>query len=246
VVVLAERAARAMFGSTEAALGQRLSLGIGWPEAGATAEVVGVVGDIRDGGFAGEARPLVYVDWRQQSYGEGRLVLRGAQPAQLARPLAALVRAQDPEVVVWDARPMSERLAASIARERLVAALLLAFGAIAMLLAAIGVAAVLGLAVEQRRREFGIRLAVGARPRDLLAAVLGDGVATVLGGAALGLIAATALGGVLGALLHGVAPLDTGVRLAALAAIALAGALGAALPAWRAARVDPMAALRHE
>jgi len=246
VVVLAERAARELFGSTQAALGARLALGVGWPEQGATAEVVGVVGDLRDAGLAAPPRPLVYVDWRQLSYGEGRFLLRGAQPAALARPLAAVVRAQDPEVVVWDARSMTERISAAIARERLVATLLLAFGAIALLLAATGVAAVLGLAVEQRRREFGIRLAVGARPRDLLAAVLGDGVATVLAGAALGLVAAQLLSGALAALLHGVAPLDPTVRVAALAAIAVAGALGALLPAWRAARTEPTTVLRHE
>lgn len=246
VAVISKSAAVSLFGDVREALGKHVRLGVGWPADDGFAEVVGVVGDVIDAGLASTARPLVYTDWRQLSYGEGSLLVRSASPAMLRGPVSDAITSLDPAAIPWNVRPLAERLQGTVARERIVTALLTGLGLIALVLAVSGVFAMLGLAVEQRNREFGVRKAVGARPRDVFSLVLRDGAVTVAAGSAVGLGVAFVVSSTLQTLLFGVQPNDPMIFIVTSAGLFAAAIAGAALPAMRAASVDPMDVLRDD
>jgi putative ABC transport system permease protein len=154
--------------------------------------------------------------------------------------------AVDPELPVFGARTVEDLIARSVAGRRFQAVLLQSFAGLALLLAVIGVYGVLSDAVGRRTREIGVRMALGAQPRQVLRLVLGEGMALALGGLALGLPASLALARTLKSFLFGIGPGDP-LTLVALSLLLAASALLAAyIPARRATRVDPMAALRAE
>ncbi|HEY0779086.1 MAG TPA: FtsX-like permease family protein, partial [Gemmatirosa sp.] len=166
----------------------------------------------------------------------------------LVPAVRAAVREADPSVSLVSVGPLATNslLAAGFAPYRVSAAAFTLFGVLALALAAVGLYAVVAYAVAQRAGEFGIRMAIGARGRDVVALVLGQGLRTVAAGGAAGALGAVAVGRLLRARLYGVGPLDP-VSLAVTAAVLIGAALLAAwLPARRAARVDPMQALRAE
>ena len=231
----------------EESIGSRIRLSLGWPE-GEYAEVVGVVGDVQYGKLDEEVAPAVYLPFRQFSYHANFFLARadGVEPGELAEPLRAAVLALDPKLPVYDVRTMRARVADSSSRARFSASLLTAFGVLALMLAAVGVYAVMAFAVSGRIREIGLRMAVGARSSDVMRLVLRDSLLLTLVGLAIGLAASLVLTRMLAVPLYGVAPTDPLTFAGATALLALT-ALGAGyLPAWRAARVDPLVALRHE
>jgi len=175
------------------------------------------------------------------------LVLRSTlPPATLTRMVRAAVSEMDKGLPVADAVTMYHHISEMMADRRYPAFVLGLFAALALTLAAVGIYGVLSYTVGQRTREIGVRLALGARPADVLRTVLGGGLRLTLSGVALGGMAAGLAAGALGKLLYGVHPLDpvtfAGVPLV-LVGVAL---LAMAAPARRAARVDPMVALRSE
>jgi ABC-type antimicrobial peptide transport system permease subunit len=152
----------------------------------------------------------------------------------------------DPEQPVTGPTPAGELIAAAVARQRFGMLLLLAFGGLALLLAAVGVYGVMAYAVSQRTRELGIRLALGARPGTVRALVLGEGMLLAGLGIGLGLVGALALGRLLVGLLYGVTPTDPRVLAAVCLLLAGASVVACLVPAVRATRVNPVDALRSE
>jgi len=178
---------------------------------------------------------------------DANIVVRGTAPvAVLEKRMAEAVRALDRTQTIYNVRTMDEVISKSVAPRRTNTLLLSIFGALALLLAGIGVYSVLAYSVAQRTREIGVRVALGAERSSVLGLILRQGLLLSGIGASLGLIAAIALSKLIASLLYQVSPHD--VRIFVLAPIALmAIALAATLvPALRATRVDPMEALRAE
>jgi len=246
VAVISDTTAR-LYWPDGGALGARIQLAVGWGEADDWAEVVGIVGDVPLARPGEAPEPLVYLSQWQFSYGENNVLLKSAgDPGLLAAPLGDLMRRTDPDLPVFDVSALEVRVAAATAMERGLALVSSAFALLALLLAVTGVHGVLAFHLSRRTRELGVRAALGASRGRLLSELVRGAGLPALAGIAAG-IAAVALGG---PTLAARAALPGSIDLALLGAAAvlvlLALLLAAALPAWRAARVDPMVALRHE
>ncbi len=225
------------------------------PEPGAVATprrtIVGVVADVKNARMNLPTQPEVYAPVAQ-NVGEGwtnamALVVRtAAEPAGLLAAIRAQVRAVDPDQAVSDAATMEEHLERSLSQPRFGMLLLSLFAGVALLLAAIGVYGVVAYEARQRTHEIGIRTAIGARPAHILRLIVGDGLRLSLLGAALGIAAALPATRLLASLLYGVGRYDPLTFLAMPAGLVAAAALAAYLPARRALRLDPVAALRHD
>jgi putative ABC transport system permease protein len=210
-------------------------------------EIVGVVEDVRHDDLGGEARPQMYEPHLQAPLSSMTLVVRSAtDPAGLAEAARREILVLDRDQPVSRAVPLERLVADSIARPRYSMLLLGAFAAVALVLATMGIYGLLSHAVAQRTHEIGIRMALGARRRDVLALVIANGMGLAMAGVGIGLLGALALTRLMAGLLFQVSPTDP-MTLAAVSAL-LAGVafLACVIPARRATRVDPMAALRCE
>lgn len=235
-------------------LGQRLELGLGNPQ-GPWITVAGVVGDVHQGGLETAPRPELYLLYQQSGSGQGRpglfspeylAVRTSGDPMSLANAVRRQVWAVDNEQPVSEVTPLAQLLDDSVAPRRVQTSLLGGFAAMALLLAALGIYAVLSFAVTQRTQEIGVRVALGAKRRDVLRTVLTQGAVLLALGAAIGLAAALALSRLMAHVLYGISATDP--MSFAGAALVLAGAslLACLLPALRATRVNPLIALRYE
>ncbi len=209
--------------------------------------VVGVAGDVKWNQLTEAGSGALYVPLAQGELGPMRLVVRSAaDPAAVADELRAVVASVDRDTPVSDVRTAEQLVSASVAGPRFTMLLLSLFALVALALGAIGIFGVVSHATGQRRREIGLRVALGATPGDVRRLVVRQGATLTLAGLALGLVAALAVTRILAGLLHGVRPTDPGVLGGSIVLLA-AVALGAAyLPARRATRVDPVEALRAE
>jgi predicted permease len=218
--------------------------------------LVGVVGDVRHVGLTSEPKPTFYLPHAQFARSAGfpirslTVVLQVPAGDRAARELLPAARrsvaAFDPRMPVFDAKTLDEVLAGTVSQPRLSTALLSFFALAALLLASLGIGGVVAHAVARRRRELGIRLAVGARPRDAIRHVFAGGAAVVGAGLLLGVAGGVLAGRALRGLLYGVAPLDAPTLVLTLALLGLVGMVACWLPARRAARVDPTRVLRQE
>ncbi|PYP25483.1 MAG: hypothetical protein DMD55_12430, partial [Gemmatimonadetes bacterium] len=245
VAVISEAMARKLWPG-EDPIGQHVK--VEWWHPTASVEIVGVVADSRHDGLDAEFAPTLFYPFAQESRQiRMSLVLRSTlPPATLTRMVRAAVSEMDKDVPVADAVTMYHHIAEMMADRRYPAFVLGLFAALALALAAVGIYGVLSYTVGQRTREIGVRVALGARPADVLRTVLGGGLRLTLIGVALGGMAAGLAAGALGKLLYGVHPLDP-VTFAIVPLVLVGVALLAmAAPARRAARVDPMVALRSE
>jgi putative ABC transport system permease protein len=244
-VIINETVARKHF-SGRSPLGVRVQLGP-TPPTGPWYTIVGVVGDVRDELLRVDPPPQVFISSLQSSASTLSLVLRtNGDIAPVVAAARALVKERDPALPVYDVGTTRENLDAASTGERFSTWLLGGFSALALLLAAVGVYGVMAYSVAERTREIGVRMAFGAREQDILRGVLGEVARTSGIALLLGLFAAIATSRVLGSLLYGVSPRDPAAFIAA-AIVALGMALVAGIvPAWRAARLDPMEALRTE
>jgi len=211
-------------------------------------EIVGVVGDAKYDSLRDETPPTIYVPWLQEAgVGQMNMEVRTAgDPALLLPALRQAVREVDGNLPLFDVKTQVEQITQAVAQERLFAALLSFFGALALLLAALGLYGVLAQAVAQRTQEIGIRVALGAQPRDVLRLIIGQGMRLVVPGVLLGLLSAYGATRWLAGFLYEVQPVD-GLTYSLIAALLLMVALLACwIPARRAAKVDPLIALRSE
>jgi putative ABC transport system permease protein len=250
-VVINESAAR-RYWPGESPLGQRILLGGGAGPGWVT--VVGIARDVRHAGFDEPPRSQMYLAHEQFRFWNDGGPVRGmtlvvrtpGEPAALAGAVRQAVAELDPALPLAGFRTMEQVVSESLARPRFMMSLLAAFAAVALVMGAVGVYGVMAWLVGQRTRELGIRLALGARARDVAGLILKQTLALTVAGIAAGLLLAALGTRALAGMLFGVTPLDgwtfAGVPVV-LAAVAL---LAAWVPTWRAARIDPNAVLRHE
>jgi len=209
--------------------------------------IVGVVKDVANQTLLGETRPEAYYSYRQEGIYADSLVLRtSSDPWPLAGPAREAIQAMIGKDHPITMETMTARLADSILPQRFQTIVITLFAAIGLVLAAVGIYGVISYSVTQRIREFGIRIAIGAQRTDILRLVARRALWVVAGGLALGLMAAAALTRVLQTFLFGVEPLDATTFAAVSIFLGSVVFLASYLPARRAARVDPMEALRYE
>jgi putative ABC transport system permease protein len=244
VVVINQAMVRSHF-PNENPLGKRIFVEM-WDEPHPT-EIIGVVGDARYFDLEGETPPMAYFTHPQLVYSSMTLILRTTgDPESLGPAARREILAIDKDQPASDVRTMESWLAESIARTRFGTLLLLAFSFLALILAAAGIYGVMSYSVAQRRSEIGVRMALGAKARDVLRLVIGQGLTLVLAGVVLGLLGALALTRVISSLLFGVSatdPLTFGVIVLLLTLVSM---IACYIPARRATRVDPLNALRYE
>lgn len=243
VITVSETLARRMW-PDENPIGKRLAVGLGRP---AEREVVGVFADFKQRELESEPRLQVCVPLAQETVRSVHLAVRGRVAATTLLPLVRKqIAALDPELPDADVALWQERVADSIAARRVTSWLLTAFSVTALLLAVVGLYGVMSYRVAQRTREFGVRFALGAKVRDLLRLVVGQGMKLVVAGLALGVAGSLTLTRVLRGFLFGVQPTDPATFGAVALLLAVVGALACWLPARRAAKIDPVVALRAE
>jgi len=209
-------------------------------------EVIGIVGDVKQGELTEAAAPTVYEYTRERAWGGLAIVLRASSsPLAKAEPARQVIRAIDPQQPVEEVRTMTSILEDTMSARRFSATLLAVFAAVALTLAAVGIYSVLAYVVRGRAREIGIRTALGAQSGDVVRLVLREGMTPVLIGIVIGAAGALASARALRTMVFGVSatdPLTLGSVAAALAIVALIASL---LPARRAARLDPLKVLRN-
>jgi putative ABC transport system permease protein len=245
VIIINESMARKWW-PNESPLGKRIKQGFPQDKT-PFREVVGVVGDVKDEGPDMPQRTLVFLPDSQEPSGAMTLMVRtGPEPMVMAKSAVNEIHAMDPDQAVDEVKPMKDYIETSLAWRKSIVALLGMFGILALGLAAIGIYGVMSYSVSQRSHEIGIRMALGARPKQILGLVVGQGLRTSLAGIGIGLAAALALMQFVSSLLFGVTPRDP-ITFAGVALLVVAVAVVASVvPARRASKVDPLVALRHE
>jgi len=224
----------------------------GWRFANDAAdwEVVGIVDDMRQDSPADPPQPEMHASFRQvvpaslQNFDPIVVVRTEREPTTLVFALRDLVREQAPTLALDSVMTMEDRMRTSLARPRLYAIVLAAFGAFALLIAGVGLFGALSFSVAQRTHELGVRSALGAQVHDIVLLVLGQMIWIVGVGVSVGLSAALAGGRLLRAYLYGISPHDAVTFVAVPIVVAAVAAVACVLPARRAARLDPLAALR--
>jgi putative ABC transport system permease protein len=246
VVIVNECLARRYFRDTDA-VGAHISISDGMVNP---RTIVGIVRDERVMGITGESVPMLYVPYDQGQWQTGKtfhfLVRTFGEPLGLSRPVQDAVRRIDPDIAFANVRPMEWFVSGSILPERIAGFMLGSFSAAALLVAVLGIYGVMANGVSQRRREIAIRIALGARARNIIGGIMSRGLMLTVAGLSIGLAATSLLTRVLRAFLHGVSPTDPLTFVAVTAFLALVAMAACWLPAHRAASVDPAIALRDE
>jgi len=249
VVIVNETMAR-QYWPAQSVLGRRLKLGdpnedIPW------LEVIGVVADVRQMGLDAPVKAEMYLPYQQITthlwYIPRDLAIRtSGDPSSLAGAVRQVIREVDPDQPVSNIATMAELLGEEAAQRRLGMLMLVAFSALALLLAAIGIYGVLAYFVSQHTNEIGLRVALGATQWSILLMILRKGMNLTLAGVAIGLVAAFAVTRLMSSLLFEVRAVDPLTFVVASLVLAIAGLLASFIPARRAIKVDPLVALRYE
>jgi putative ABC transport system permease protein len=222
------------------------------PERNPSIRIVGIVGDVRSLGAAVPAPPSVYVSFEQAPRAPipGRnmtfVVRVPGNPTDVIASARAAVASIDPGLPVANVRPMAEIVAASAGQPRFTTVVMSLFAAVALLLAALGLYGILAYAVEQRTREIGVRMAVGASSRQIFRLIVGGAMSLVAMGIIIGVPAALMLTRLMSSLVSGVASTDPITYVGVVVILTVSAAIASYLPARRATRVDPLIALRYE
>jgi putative ABC transport system permease protein len=244
VAIINESLARRLWPNQDP-IGQRLDIGL--TEKTNWQEIVGVVADVKGEALDASTTSEIYVPHPQTPASAMTLVIRStADPATLAAAVRLRVAEVDKEQPIFNVRTMQEVVSNSLSGRRMSTILLAAFAGCAMLLASIGIYGVVSYWVAQRTREIGIRSALGARQSDILRMVLGHGMLLAAAGTGIGLAASLVLTRFLATLLFGVSSHDVTTMAASAAALIGVALLACYIPARRAAKVDPLVALRFE
>ncbi len=243
-ILINEALARTYFGS-EDPIGQRLDVAMF--EKPTPAEIIGVVGNVRYDSLVDESPPAVYFPHPDLAYSFMTLVVRtDGEPAAIAPAIQREIRTLDPNQPVSDVRTMNQVMSEWVSRSRFNTLLLGLFAGLATLLSAVGIFGVMNYSVALRTRELGLRLAVGAQPRQVLMLVLKQGLLLTIAGVIIGLAAAFALTRLLSGLLFGVGAVDVTTFATISLLLVVVSLLACYLPARRAMRIDPLSALRYE
>jgi putative ABC transport system permease protein len=209
------------------------------------APIIGVVGNVGEGSMRGAPRPTIFYSHSQLPLGP-TLFIRTDRPAATAEAVTGVIRRMDPNLVIRNVRTFEEAVAESLAQERLTALVSGAFAASGLLLASLGLYALLAFMVSERTREIGLRIALGANSRELTWSVVKDGLRLAIVGSAAGVGLALVLLPLFGTLLFGVTPTDAVTYSVVLTLVGAVAGLASYLPARRAARVEPLTALRQD
>ncbi len=253
VMVIDETTARTLF-PNEDPIGKRVVVGTGGAD-----QVIGVVGHVKHSGLDDD----VTARFHMQAYypalqlpdaflkfvvsgGEVFVLRTKSTPLSMVDPVRAEIRSADPDDIVSNIRPMEEVVSGTLASRRFLLTLLGAFAGIALLLASVGIYGMISYSVSQRTREIGIRMALGARPGDILRSVVGQGAVLSIAGIALGVIASVFLTRFMSSLLFGVGRTDPLTFCGVAMGLSLVALAASFLPALRGAKSDPLAALRCE
>jgi putative ABC transport system permease protein len=246
-VLVVNRAFAKRFFPNENPIGQAMSLDWGRDSTGETRQIVGIVGDVHSFGLADEPEPTVYTPMMQTpDQGLSILIRTTKAPATFATPVREIVRSLDREVPMYSVQTMEERVGSSVDRQRFYATLIGIFAAVALILSAVGLYGVIAYAVSQRTHELGVRVALGATADRISRMVIGEGLALTAAGAVIGVAGSIFAGKLVATLLFGVSPFDPVTLSAVIAVLALVATLASWLPARRAARVDPLVAMRGD
>ena len=240
VVVINQTMARQLFPNVDP-VGKRLRMATTAPWN----TVVGVIGDVHHSGLESAPAPEMYISYLQGPPTNPFIVVRtSGEPSALTASVRSELHALDKDLAAYDIRPMAQVRAESVGQRRFVLLLVAAFGALALVMAAVGVYGVMALIVSERSSEIGIRLALGAQPRSVLRLVVTQGVTLAAIGIALGIAASLALTPLLTTQLFGIRPLDPATLAIVPMLLLFVAALACYLPARRAMRIDPVNALR--
>jgi predicted permease len=242
VAVINDTMARRLFPNQDP-VGQRVRTG---PNAtGPWTTIIGVIGDIRHGGLEEEPQPELYITALQGPPVSPFIVVRATgDPAALTETIRAEARRIDKNLPLYDMRTMNALRSEAVATRRFILLIVAAFGALALGLAAIGVYGVMSLIVSERTREVGVRLALGAEPSQLLRMIVGQAARLASIGVAIGVAAALPLAPLLDSQLYGIESFDPATFISVPIALLVIAALAAVVPAMKAMRIDPLAALR--
>jgi putative ABC transport system permease protein len=244
VILINDALARKYF-ATEDPIAKRLDVAMF--EKPFWAEIVGVVGNVRYDSLIDESPPAVYFPHSDLAYSFMTLVIRtDGEPTAIAPAVQREIRALDPNQPVSDVRSMDQVMSEWVSRSRFNTLLLGLFAGLATLLSAVGIFGVMNYSVALRTRELGLRLAIGAQPRQVLLLVLRQGLLLTVIGVVLGLVAAFALTRLLSGLLFGVEAVDLSTFATISLLLVIVSLLACYLPARRAMRIDPLQALRYE
>ncbi|MEO8633675.1 MAG: ABC transporter permease [Gemmatimonadales bacterium] len=246
VVVINETMARQLWPGSDP-IGQRVQ--VSWWNEQALPEVIGVVGDVRRTSLDEDLRPMIYYPMGQSPTGGGMMLVartRGDATASTTAAIRQALRELDPVLPISDVATMYNRLAATMTDRRYPMILLGLFAGVALALAAIGLYGVLAFAVGERTRELGVRMALGARPVDIVGMVLRGGLSLTLAGLGLGAVTAAIVSRVLGHLLYQVPATDPATFGAVSTLLVIVAGVACLVPARRAARTDPIVVLRAE
>ena len=246
VVIVSQSFVR-RFWPGQSAVGQKINPGFretGW------CSVIGVVGDVKQEGLANDAPLTIYMPYAQGptfllSFMAIAIRTDGA-PLSVVNAARAQVQSVDPEIPVFGVSSMENLISKSLSEPRLNSVLLAAFAGLALVLAAVGIYGMIAYSVTQRTHEIGIRMALGAGPHSMTSLMVGKGALLALAGIGLGLVAALALTRLIANFLFGVTATDPATFVGVSLLLALVALAGCYIPARRAARVDPMVALRYE
>ena len=244
VAIISEALARESFPNQDP-IGQRLQCGL--DSVGKWMTIVAVVGDVRQSSPASAPEPEMYMPLEQHPYfaNELQVVIRTAlDPTSLTGAVRREVRAMNPETAM-KFTTMDAMVAGSISKPRFRMFLISAFAALALILALVGVYGVMSFVITQRTSEFGLRVAMGAKPADVVGLVLRGALRLAAIGLAIGLLLSLAASRVMASMLFALKPTDAVTYVAVLIAVTPVILLAAAIPAWRAARIDPVTALRQ-
>ena len=212
----------------------------------ASAEVVGVVADVKYESIDGTARPAIYFDATQGGGAGSEIVVRTkGGPLAVLPAVRRVIAESDPTLAMYGVATGDDVVSRAASSTRFVTTLLVCFGVVAAFLAALGVYGVLAYLVSQRTREFGVRMAVGAMPSSLMTLVVRQGVVLTIAGLVVGIGGAVTASKLLSSFLYGVARWDPATYVTIAAVVGASGILAAVIPALRATRVDPIVALRE-
>ncbi|HXR18287.1 MAG TPA: ABC transporter permease [Terriglobales bacterium] len=249
VMIVTQEFARKYF-PNEDPIGKRVKIGAGDGVARAsykTREIVGVVGDIRNSDLVKPAAAAYYVPLPQLMWGPPTLTIRTqGDPNNITGEIRKILASMDPDAPLYDVRTMEDYLALDLGRARFQSVLLGLFAGIALLLTAVGLYGVMSFTVVQRTSEIGIRMALGANKKDVLRMILARSFSMTGLGLLVGILGAFALTRLLSSLLYEVGPADPLTFVAVALILGTVSLLASYVPAWRAAKVDPMVALRYE